>query len=50
MGPYRVGQGFSYAGKNFVIFEASPKKVSLRMKPEGELVDILPQEILTKAP
>jgi hypothetical protein len=50
MGPYRVGQGFSYADKAFVVFEASPKKVSLRMKPEGELVDILPQEILTKAP
>jgi hypothetical protein len=50
MGPYRVGQGFSYAGKTFVVVEASAKKVSLRMKPEGDLVDILPKEILTKAP
>jgi len=43
MGPYRVGQGFPYAGKTFVITGASPQKVTLRMKPEGELVDILPK-------
>jgi hypothetical protein len=50
MGPYRVGQSFPYAGKTFVVIGAAPQKVSLRMKPEGELVDILPKEILTKAP
>ena len=50
MGPYRVGQGFPYAGKTFVITGASPQKVTLRMKPEGELVEILPKEILTKTP
>ena len=50
MGPYRVGQGFPYAGKTFVVIGATPQKVTLRMKPEGELVDILPKEILTKAP
>jgi hypothetical protein len=41
MGPYRVGQSFTYAGKTFVVTEASPEKVSLRMSPEGDLVDIL---------
>ena len=50
MGPFRVGQGFPYAGKTFVVIGATPQKVTLRMKPEGELVDILPKEILTKAP
>jgi hypothetical protein len=50
MGPYRVGQGFPYAGKTFVVIGATPQKVTLRMKPEGEIVDILPKEILTKAP
>jgi hypothetical protein len=50
MGPYRVGQSFPYAGKTFVVLAASTQKVSLRMKPEGELVDILPKEILTASP
>jgi hypothetical protein len=50
MGPYRVGQNFSYAGKTFVVVAASAQKVSLRMKPEGESVDILPKEILTASP
>jgi len=50
MGPFRVGQGFPYAGKTFAVDGATPQKVTLRMKPEGELVDILPKEILTKAP
>jgi hypothetical protein len=50
MGPYRVGQGFPYAGKTFVVIGATPQKVTLQMKPGGELVDILPKEILTKAP
>jgi hypothetical protein len=50
MGPYRVGQSFHYAGKTFVVLAASTQKVSLRMKPEGESVDILPKEILTASP
>ena len=50
MGPYRVGQGFPYAGKTFVVIAATPQKVTLRMKPEGERVDLLPKEILTKTP
>jgi len=50
MGPYRVGQSFPYAGKTFVVTAATPQKVTLRMKPEGEVVDILPREILTKTP
>jgi len=43
MGPYRVGQSFPYAGKEFVIREAMPTKVTLWMKPEGEEVQILPK-------
>jgi hypothetical protein len=50
MGPYRIGQSFPYAGKTFVVFAASAQKVTLRMKPEGESVDILPKEILTASP
>jgi hypothetical protein len=50
MGPYRIGQSFSYAGRTFVVVAASAQKVSMRMKPEGELVDILPKEILTASP
>ena len=43
MGPYRVGQTFSYAGKEFVIREANPNKVTLWMTPEGEEIQILPK-------
>ena len=43
MGPYRVGQLFSYAGKDFVIRDATPSKVSLKMQPEGEELQILPK-------
>lgn len=50
MGPYRPGQSFPYAGKTFVVVAANEKKVSLRMKPEGEMVDILPKEIPTASP
>jgi hypothetical protein len=50
MGPYRIGQSFPYAGKTFVVIAASAQKVSLRMKPEGESVDILPKEMLTTSP
>ena len=53
MGPYRVGQSFPYAGKVFVVTEATPLKVSLKMMPEGETVYILPntaQTLLPKTP
>lgn len=43
MGPYRVGQTFSYAGKDFVIREALTNKVSLLMTPDREEVQILPK-------
>lgn len=50
LGPYRPGQNFPYAGKTFVLVSANAQKVSLRMKPEGESVDILPKEMLTTPP
>ena len=53
MGPYRVGQSFPYAGKVFIVTEAMPLKVSLKMVPEGESVSILPitaPTLLPKAP
>ena len=43
MGPYRVGQSFPYAGKNFVVREAATAKVTLTMVPEGEEIQILPK-------
>jgi hypothetical protein len=43
MGPYRVGQAFEYAGKKFVVTGATPSKVSLEIRPGGEVVDILPK-------
>jgi len=43
MGPYRVGQAFDYAGKKFVVTGATPSKVSLEIRPDGEAVDILPK-------
>lgn len=43
MGPFRVGQSFSYAQKEFVVREATPGKVTLMIKPEGEGVQILPK-------
>jgi hypothetical protein len=43
MGPYRVGQAFSYSGKDFILVEATPQKVTWKMKPEGELIYILPK-------
>jgi hypothetical protein len=50
MGPYRVGQSFPYAGKVFVVTEATPLKVSLKMMPEGEMVYILPNTAPTLLP
>lgn len=43
MGPFRVGQSFDYAGKQFVILSATGNKVVLWMKPDGEEVLILPK-------
>ena len=43
LGPYRIGQTISYAGKKFVIRDATSSKVSLWMQPEGEEVQILPK-------
>ncbi|NDC79876.1 MAG: hypothetical protein EB090_01180 [Verrucomicrobia bacterium] len=43
MGPYRIGQSFAYAGKEFVLLGASPEKVTLQMRPEGEEVLIRPK-------
>jgi hypothetical protein len=50
MGPYRVGQSFPYAGKIFVVMEATPLKVSLKMMPDGEPVSILPNTTPTLLP
>lgn len=43
LGPYRIGQSFSYAGKEFVIRDATPRVVSLVIKPGGEEVSLLPK-------
>lgn len=43
IGPFRVGQSFPYAGKEFLVREATPSKVTLWMTPEGEEVQILPK-------
>jgi hypothetical protein len=50
MGPYRVGQAFPYGGKVFVVTEATPLKVSLKMMPEEESVFILPNTAPTLLP
>lgn len=43
LGPYRVGQTFSYAGRDFLIRDASASKVSLELLPEREKVEVLPK-------
>jgi hypothetical protein len=43
LGPYRAGQIFSYAGRDFLIRDASAAKVSLELLPEKEKVEILPK-------
>ena len=42
MGPYREGQTFSYSGQQFAVMEGSPRKVSLQMKPQGDMRYVLP--------
>lgn len=43
MGPYRIGQSFPYAGKVFVLKDATAEKVILRMQPEDEEVVLRPK-------
>lgn len=43
LGPYRVGQSFSYAGRDFLISEATTQRVVLRIKPGNDEVQILPK-------
>ena len=50
MGPYRVGQSFPYAGQIFMVTEATPAKVSLKIMPGGESVSILPKSAPTLLP
>ena len=50
MGPYRVGQSFPYAGKVFEVVEATPTMVTLKMRPGGESVSILPNTASTLLP
>lgn len=41
LGPFRVGQSFSYAGQDFALQAASPEKVRVKILPDGESFDIL---------
>lgn len=41
LGPFRVGQIFPYAGKDFIVRDAAMNKVTLVIKPDGEEVQIL---------
>jgi len=43
LGPFRVGQTFSYAGREFLLRDASTSKISLELLPDREKVDILPK-------
>ena len=43
MGPYRVGQTFQYAGREFLVRDGSAAKATLELLPEGERVDLLPK-------
>lgn len=40
LGPFRVGQTFSYAGQNFALLAAVPEKVRVKILPDGESFDI----------
>ena len=42
MGPYREGQTFTYSGQQFAVMEGSPTKVTLQMKPQGDMRYVLP--------
>jgi len=43
LGPYRVGQTFAYADREFLVRDAATSKVSLELLPEREKIDILPK-------
>jgi len=43
LGPYRVGQTFAYADREFLVQDAATSKVSLELLPEREKIDILPK-------
>ena len=43
LGPYRIGQTFAYADREFLVRDAAPSKVSLELLPEREKIDILPK-------
>lgn len=43
MGPFRIGQSFPYAGKEFVIRDAGADKVTLWIKADGEEVILRPK-------
>ena len=42
MGPYREGQTFTYSGQQFAVMEGSPTKVTVQMKPQGDMRYVLP--------
>ena len=42
MGPYREGQAFTYSGQQFAVMEGSATKVTLQMKPQGDMRYVLP--------
>jgi hypothetical protein len=50
MGPYREGQTFTYSGQQFAVMEGSPGKVSLQMKPQGEMRYVLPPSVEKLSP
>ena len=50
MGPYREGQTFTYSGQQFAVMEGSPGKVSLQMKPQGEMRYVLPPSLEKLSP
>jgi hypothetical protein len=50
MGPYREGQTFTYSGQQFAVMEGSPGKVSLQMKPQGDMRYVLPPSVEKLSP
>lgn len=50
MGPYREGQSFTYSGQQFAVIEGSPSKVSLQMKPQGDMRYVLPPPLEKLSP
>ena len=50
MGPYREGQTFLYSGQEFAVLEGTSSKVSLQMKPQGNLLYVLPPPLEKLSP